>query len=71
MGAALVGVRRLCGNVKRVYLDDLAALLVFFRQRGLEIKLGDAFGRKRQINDRAALDGGPSSVRSWYAGARR
>ncbi len=29
------------GNVKRVYLTDLAALLAYFRQRGLEIELGD------------------------------
>ena len=29
------------GNVKRIYLDDLAALLVFFRKRGLSIDLGD------------------------------
>ena len=29
------------GNVKRVYLTDLAALLAFFRQRGIEIELGD------------------------------
>lgn len=29
------------GNVKRVYLHDLAALLEFFRQEGVEIKIGD------------------------------
>lgn len=29
------------GNVKRVYLTDLAALLGFFRRRGTEIELGD------------------------------
>ncbi|MGB0389109.1 MAG: hypothetical protein ACPGWR_30165 [Ardenticatenaceae bacterium] len=29
------------GNVKRIYLHDLAALLLFFRKRGLSIKLGD------------------------------
>ena len=29
------------GNVKRIYLKDLAALLEFFRRRGVDIKIGN------------------------------
>lgn len=37
------------GNVKRVYLEDLAALLEFFRKRGLEIKLGDLLREEEAV----------------------
>ncbi len=41
-GIPILRMRNLVrGNVKRVYLTDLAALLAFFRQRGVEIELGD------------------------------
>ena len=39
------------GNVKRVYLTDLAALLAYFRQRGVEIELGDLLREEEPIVD--------------------
>ena len=39
------------GNVKRVYLADLAALLGFFRQRGIKIELGDLLREEEPIVD--------------------
>ena len=58
-GIPLLRVRNLVrGNVKRVYLTDLAALLAYFRQRGIEIELGDLLREeepivlgKRSLND--------------------
>ncbi len=41
------------GNIKRVYLSDLAALFVFFRQRGVEIELGDLLKEEKGVPELA------------------
>ena len=51
-GIPLLRVENLVkGNVKRVCLADLAALLGFFRQRGIEIELGDLLREEEPIVD--------------------